>query len=262
MTETTRLDDAHAAMEVDLTNDAARLRFYERLADGELFMLLANEPEGDDITPDVFELEGTAYVLVFDREDRLAEFVGSPAPYAALPGRLIASMLAGQKIGLGVNLGVAPSSILIPAEAMAWLADTLKSGPEQVEARIAEVHSPSAPEALIAALDAKLATAGGLANHACLAGVTYTDGRKGHLLGFIDAVTGAEHALAGAANEALTFSGLDAGVMDVGFFAGSEQAAGKLAALGVRFDLPAPPAPDRATPVAPGSDPEKPPILK
>ncbi|WP_289041887.1 SseB family protein [uncultured Aliiroseovarius sp.] len=262
MTDTTRLDDAHAAMQADLNDDTARLRFYERLADGELFVLLTEEPEGDDITPDIFTLEEASFILVFDREDRLADFVGAPAPYAALPGRVIAGMLAGQDIGLGVNLGVAPSSILIPAEAVAWLADTLKTGPEQIEARIAEVHRPTAPDALITALDAKLASAQGLASHACLAGVTYTDGRKGHLLGFVDAAQGAERALAGAANEALTFSGLEAGEMDVGFFAGSDQVAGKLAALGVRFDLPAPAAPEPVQRQAPGSDPEKPPILK
>ncbi|MCK0137822.1 SseB family protein [Aliiroseovarius sp. F47248L] len=262
MTETTHLDDAHVAMQANLDDDAARLRFYERLADGELFLLLTEEPNDDEISPDLFELEGATFALVFDREDRLAEFVGTPAPYAALPGRLVANMLAGQNIGLGVNLGIAPSSILIPPDAMSWLADTLKSGPEQVEARIAEVHAPSAPEALISALGVKLASAAGLASYACLAGVTYADGRKGHLLGFVDAATGAEHALAGAANEALTFSGLEAGEMDVGFFASHDQAAGKLAALGIRFDLPKPKPQERLTPVAPGSDPDKPPILK
>lgn len=262
MTETTKLDDAHALMQANLEDDAARLRFYERLADGELFLLLAKEAEGDDIEPEIFELDDANYVLVFDREERLAEFLGKPAPYAALPGRVIAATLAGEGIGLGVNLGVAPSSILIPAEAMAWLSDTLKSGPQEVEARVAEIHPPAVPEALLTALDAKLASAGGLAAHACLAAVTYTDGRRGHLLGFIDPVQGAEHALAGAANEALTFSGLDAGEMDVGFFAAGDQIAGKLAALGLRFDLPAPDAPERLAPVTPGSDPEKPPILK
>lgn len=262
MTDTTRLDDAHAKMQADLDDDAARLRFYERLADGELFLLLAQEPSGDDITPEVFEFEGASYVLVFDKEERLAEFVGAPAPYAALPGRIIAGMLAGQGIGLGVNLGVAPSSILIPAEATSWLTDTLQTGPAQIEARIAEVLRPTAPEVLITALGEKLATAGGLASHACLAGVTYADGRKGHLLGFIDVADGAERALAGAANEALTFSGLDAGEMDVGFFNSGEQAADKIAALGIRFDLPEPQKTERLAPVAPGSDPAKPPILK
>ncbi|WP_371168526.1 SseB family protein [Aliiroseovarius sp. 2305UL8-7] len=262
MTDQTRLDVAHAAMQADLDDDTARLGFYERLADGELFLLLKQEPVNDDVEPEVFELEDRSYVLVFDREDRLAEFVGAAAPYAALPGRVIAGILAGQDIGLGVNLGVAPSSILIPAEALSWLSDTLGTGPETVDARIAEVHGPSAPAALIAALDTKLSSAGGLARHACLAGVTYSDGRKGHLLGFIDAAFGAENALAGAAQEALTFSGLEAGVMDVGFFKGDDQIAGKLEVFGLRFDLPVPVEPQRIEPVAPGSDPEKPPILK
>ncbi len=263
MTDTTRLDTAHAAMQADLDNDAARLRFYERLADGELFLLLVEDPKGDDISPEMFELEGDKYVLVFDREERLAEFVGHVAPYAALPGRVIAGMLAGQNIGLGVNLGVASSSILIPAEAMSWLSDTLGQGPEQVEAHISEVTAPAGlPEVLITALDAKLASAGGLAGCACLGGIVYDDGRRGHLLGFIDPVEGAQSALAGAANEALTFSGVEAGQMDVGFFTSHEPIAQSLLRVGLKFDLPEPVAAEPAAPKAPGMDPDSPPILK
>ena len=39
----TDLDQAHAAMETAPEDDTARLRFYERLADTELFMLLGAE---------------------------------------------------------------------------------------------------------------------------------------------------------------------------------------------------------------------------
>ncbi|MGB8622714.1 MAG: SseB family protein, partial [Paracoccaceae bacterium] len=134
MADQTPLDRAHAAMEAAPEDDAVRLRFFERLADCELFLLLSREAEGEDIAPKVFDLEGGAFVLVFDREERLADFVGETAPYAALSGRLIAGMLAGQGIGMGVNLGVAPSSILIPAEAIGWLADTLGQRPAEVEA--------------------------------------------------------------------------------------------------------------------------------
>ncbi|SMR83251.1 SseB protein N-terminal domain-containing protein [Aliiroseovarius halocynthiae] len=262
MSDLTQLDHAHAAMHADLNDDAARMRFYERLADRELFLLLATEPQGEDIEPELFELETDKYVLVFDREERLAEFVGQTAPYAALPGRVIAGMLAGQGIGLGVNLGVAPSSILIPAEAMDWLAQTLSGTPDEVEAQITEILPPSAPETLLTALAEKLGSAGGLADYACLAGVRHADGRHGHLLGFIAPADGAERALAGAVNEALTFSGLDAGELDVGFFTPADEIAQKLTTQGLRFDLPAPKTPEHLAPVAPGSNPEKPPILK
>jgi hypothetical protein len=109
-------------------------------------------------------------------------FTGGIAPYAALPGRVIAGLLKGQGIGLGVNLGVAPSSMLLPPEAMDWLAETLEETPEELEAAPDRFLPPSVPEAVVAALDAKLARAGGLALAAVLAGVVYRDKRQGHVL--------------------------------------------------------------------------------
>lgn len=263
MTETTALDTAHAAMEAAPEDETARLRFFERLADSELFLLLAQEAEGDSISPRVFDVEGGSYVLVFDLEERLAEFVGDAAPYAGLSGRLIASMLKGQEIGLGVNLSVAPSSILIPAQAVSWLATTLAETPNEVEAKPVEVSAPhGVPEALLTSLDTKLASASGLAPLVYLAGVTYEGGHMGHMLAFIDAVDGAEGALAKAASEALTFSGIEAGSIDVAFFGAADPIAASLAKVGLRFDIPEPPKPEQAVPKAPGSDPENPPKLR
>ena len=125
MTETTALDRAHAAMTAAPEDDGARLRFYERLADSELFMMLTKEVEDGNISPEMFDLADGTFVLLFDREERLAQFADRAVPYAALSGRVVAQMLAGQGIGLGLNLEVAPSSILIPAEAVSWLHQTL-----------------------------------------------------------------------------------------------------------------------------------------
>ena len=166
MTEPTALDTAHAAMEAAPEDEAARLRFYERLADGELFLLLAQEASGDDIVPELFDLSDSRFVLVFDREERLTAFTTRAAPYAALPGRAIAGMLAGKDIGLGLNLEVAPSSILIPGPAVDWLAATLGKGPEEAAARPVEVLAPRGlPESLIRALDTKLGLAVGTGAH-------------------------------------------------------------------------------------------------
>ncbi|SDD08245.1 SseB family protein [Ruegeria marina] len=259
MTPETPIDRAHAEME---SSDAARLRFFERLGDAELFLLLTEEARDENLSPELFDLADGRFVLAFDREDRLAAFVGRPAPYAALSGRVLAAMLAGQGVGLGLNLDVAPSAMLIPAEALAWLDATLGNRPDHVEARISEVTPPGGlPEALLSALDAKLVSAAGLAQGAYLAGVVYHEGARGHLLGFVDAVAGAEAALAKAASEALTFSGIEAGAMDVGFFSASDPMAAALARVGLRFELPKPVAPASA-PSAPGMDPGRPPRLK
>ena len=257
MTETA-LDRAHASMGQD---DAKRLAFFERVADSELFLLLQKEAEGDQLSPEVFDLGDAKYVLVFDREDRLASFVGRPAPYAALSGRVITQMLAGQGVGLGINLDVAPSSTLLPADAISWLSETLAHAPDEVEARPVEVAAPAGlPESLITALDTKLAMAVGLARIAYLVAVEYEGGAKSHMLAIIGAAAGAESALAKAVGEALTFSGVEAGALDVAFFAPSDPMAARLARVGLRFDLPQPEEP--MTRSAPGSDPEKPPILR
>jgi hypothetical protein len=248
-------------MEAAPEDDAARLRFYERLADTEIFMLLGAEAEGDQITPELFEIEDQQFALVFDREERLSQFVGRVAPYAGIPGRGLAQMLAGQGIGLALNLEVAPSAMLIPAEAVDWLVATLSHGPDETEARLTEVSAPGGlPEAVVSGLDRKLAIAAGLARFAYLAAATYEDGTRGHVLAFVDAVEGAEKALASAAGEALTFSGIEAGMMDVLFVRASDPLAAHLAKVGLRFDLPEPETPH--VPGAPGMDPKNPPKLR
>lgn len=270
MTDLTPLDSAHHAMEAAPNDDAARMRFYERLADCELFVLLAREAVGDKIEPEVFELSDDSFVLVFDREERLAAFVGRVAPYAAMSGRALVSMLAenaggagAQNIGLGVNLEVAPSSILIPPGAVNWLAQTLREGPEHVEETAQEFRAPiGLPEAFLIALDAKLALGAGMAHSAYLVGVVYENGGSGHLLGIVDAVDGAQGALAKAVNEALVFSGIEAGAVDVGFFAASDPVTAQLARVGLRFDLPEVMKNQEVIREAPGSNPEKPPILR
>ncbi len=258
----TPLDQAHAEM-TETGEDAARLRFYERLADGELFLLLEQEPVDDAVTPRVFPLEEGPVVLVFDREDRLAEFAGAIVPYAALPGRVVVRQLAGQGVGIGLNLGVAPSAFLVPSDAVDWLATLLDRAPATIEARPERFIPPGdLPEILLRALDQKLARAAGLAGAALLAGVVYGGGHRGHVLALIGAVEGAQPALANAVGEALTFSGFDAGELDVVFLDADDPVLGQLASVALRFDLPEPAASEPGMPAAPGSDPARPPILR
>jgi len=257
----TALDKAHDAMQAEGADDAARLRFYERLADAELFVLLEKEASDAAISPELFEVEEGRFVLAFDREERLSAFTGRVALYAAMSGRVLAKMLDGQGVGLGLNLGVAPSSILIPASAVDWLNRTLGQVPDRVEARIAGFSAPDdLPDTLIGALAAKLANAGGLAQAAYLVAVRYEGGGLGHLLGFVGAAPRAQGALAKAAGEALIFAG--AGGIDVGFFATDDPTTKDLAANGIAVDLPKPAPPQTQARAAPGSDPDKPPILK
>jgi hypothetical protein len=96
---------------------------------------------------------------------------------------------------------------------------------------------------------------------ALLAGVVYEGGRRGHILALLDAAEGAEGALARAMNEALVFSGIEAGELDVVFLRGTDPVTEAMARVGLRFDLPKPQVQD-LSPAAPGMDPSRPPKLR
>jgi hypothetical protein len=261
----TDLDRLHRAMEAAPESDAVRLAFYDRLADAELYLLLAREPAGDAIEPALFDLAEGRVALAFDREERLAAFAEGPAPYAALPGRVVARMLAAEGLGLGLNLGVAPSAFLMPAEALGWLTATLGHAPERASSRPLAYRPPTdLPEALLAALDAKLARLSGLALRAHLVVATYEGGGQGPLLVFEGAREGTEAALAKAVSEALVFSGVEAGALDVTFLPARDPALARLCRHALTFDLPLP-EPETAqivSPAAPGMDPGRPPKLR
>lgn len=282
----TVLDRLHAAMAADPQDEAARLAFYHALADAGLFLMLEREAEDETLAPRVFDLADGPVILAFDSEERLASLGEGadgdadggpdggphlgPVPYAVLPGRIVAAHLAGQGIALGLNLGTgAPSETLLPPEALVWLAGVLDQAPQSTDARPVRFDPPGRlPDALTGAIARALGQAGGLASAVLIAAVTYDDGRRGHMLAVLDARPGAEEALARAAGEALRFSGIEAGQMDVVFLSRTAPAAGAMARVGLRLDLAAPddaateaPA-ARAAPKGPGTDPQKPPILR
>ncbi len=250
----TPLDQAHAAMTNAPNDDTARLKFFERLADSELVLMLDSKSETD--APILFDTSDGSFVLAFDTEDRLTTFAEAPAPYAALSGRALAIMLAGKSVGIALNPDVAPSSMLIPPDAIDWLHRLLDDAPKQQHKIPTEVRTPKVPERLIESLDGKLASAAGLANHAWLADVSYEDG-TGLLLAIFGAAPGAETALAQAISEAVVFSGFETGILDVAFFDIDDAVGDRLARVGLRIDLPKPEQPKPITP-----DPNTPPRLR
>lgn len=258
----TPLDTAHDAMESAPEDDSRRLAFFRLFADTELFMMLTGEHDGEEVSPTLFDVEGARYLVAFDLEERLTAFTDEITPYAALPGRGLAAMIAGEGIGIALNAEL-PSAMLIPPEAVDWLAQTLADGPAEIAVRPQSFHAPmNLPADLMTALESSLANASGLAVAAWLAGVTYDDRSTGHLIGFVGAAPGTEAALAAMVREALVFSGLEEGWLDVAFLAGDDPALAHLAGVGRALDIPSPQPEAPAAPSAPGSDPDRPPRLR
>lgn len=259
----TALEEATPASPVA---EAARLQYFSVLADTEIFVLLEQEAQGAQFAPQVFAVSDGQFALGFDAEDRLAAFAGGPAPYAALPGRVLAHVLAEAGLGLGVNLGTVAESML-PAQALEWLSQHLaKAGAAAPVAAVlrAPFSAPVGfPEALMQGLVARMARFGPLAQEAWV----IAPAPQAHLLIFVGADDAAGPALAKMASEAVMFAGLDArdGAgfdLTVAVWRVDDPRLADLRTAGLGLPLPEPEATAGRSPTAPGSDPARPPILR
>ncbi|MGR3290410.1 MAG: SseB family protein [Paracoccaceae bacterium] len=262
MTEPTPLDMAHRAMMADQEDANARIAFYQCLADAEIIMLLDAEPGSETVSPRLFDVEGSKVALIFDRDDRLAEFAKTSAPYAAMSGRALVGMLAGREIGLGLNLGVAPSSYLVPSGAVDWLADALNRSATEITEQPTEITPPTGiPGSLVQALQTKLQVTAKLLSAAYLVKAVYTSGKSTYLLTVLDAAAKSQAAIAQSINEVVIFADEDVGGIDVAFFTATDPIVARLIKHGFRFDL-SHAVVSPKTPKAPGMDPDAPPRLR
>jgi hypothetical protein len=254
----TALDTAHAAMEAAPGDDRLRLAFLERLIDAELYILL-ERPAEKSLEPQLLELEEGPVVLVFDRETRLAEVAPDGASMAELSGRALVEMLKGAGLGLGLNLGAAPSAFLLPPDGVAWLADLVAARPRLGSKPPAEVRPPEGlSDHLLGALEAKLPTMAGMAQAIGLATGSGAEGSR-LLIAVFGAGLGTESAIATAIGEALNFSGADAGNVDMIFPVPGSEAEARLQRVALCREIPRPePA---AEPGPPGLNPSQPPKL-
>ncbi len=263
MDSVTPIDQAHGAMQADESNVAARMGFYERLVDAEVFLLLKCEPVGDKISPSLFKVGGAEIALIFDREERLAGFAKATVPYIAMSGRAVVNLFTSQNIGLGLNLDVAPSSFVIPPNAVEWIGHMLAAKTTVQQEIPVEIYTPDdLPKTVISALTSKLVLAVKIAQQAFLMRAVYASGQNGFLLAFVDVVAGAQPALVQAISEAVAFSGYDANPIDVAFFKATDPICQKFDRSALRIDL-RPPIQDSPSMAqsAPGMNPDKPPKL-
>ncbi len=296
----TPLDAAFAAMAAAPEDVAARLRFHERLLDAELFVPLEADAQPDRLDPQIIDVEDGRFVLAFDRDARLAAVLDAPAPYAALSGRSLAALLAGRGVGIALNPGVAPSETALDPETVDWLAGMAARG-EVATLRLRAIGAPrGADRALIAALDAKLATMVDRIDGAWLARIGFEDGSDRMGLGLAGVPEAAQPAIAAAIAEAVRFCGLAerrladglpdgrlpdgprvgglargltkgdlqegrlaVGGLDVTFLDHESPALAAFERVGLRLELPPRPPSERpAQRPAPGADPDRPPILR
>ena len=214
----TALDDLspipfHEASEI------ARARILSRLADTELYVALTSEPSNDRAEMAIFDLSGTMAAMACDTEDRLADFLGRAVAYAAMPGRVLAAMLAEEDRALLVNPGK-PSEMFLDCGALEWMGQALAVDPDEGGDLGPPWMTAPTPEAValyLESLSLRLGDMAGLAHRAALVAAVWPDGRRGHLLLVYGCDLTRRAALAKAFAEFFAFLPPLEGGVDIGF---------------------------------------------
>lgn len=262
---TTPLDHLHARMAAagdDAGAEAARLAFFSALAATPLTVVLEIEPPvgADTLSPLVVETEDGPLVLGFDSDARMAELMGEVTPTATLSGADLALLLAPAGLGLAFNPEVAPSAMVLDAEALTWLAEAAAdAAPEARAAAIAGLRAPDdAPEALVKGLARYLPGLSGQASRAWLAEARYRDGAQAWLLALDGVPEVLQDAVGAGILAALRQLGLGDLPVDLAYPPAGSPVARSLAEVALILDIPAAQA---GPSEAPGSDPDRPPRL-
>ncbi|WP_112323924.1 SseB family protein [Oceanibium sediminis] len=257
----TPLDAAHDRMiRAGEGDEAARRAFFAAIAASELILLLEEEPApgADSLSPLIVEPGGVPTVLAFDTDARAAAFLQGAGATATLSGQVLAQMVGPAGLSLALNLDVAPSAIILPGDALAWIAETATAA-SQLEAQVTGLRAPEGlPQELLDALEPALAASRGQAGFAALAEARYGDGTTGLVLGLPGVAGEAQAALSAAVASALSRAGFGALSVDVMFPEPASTLAERLRSVGILRDLPAAPASPGS---APGGDPNRPPRL-
>ena len=199
----TPLDRAFAAFGED---EAGRRVVYATLAATPLVVALERPADGDRIEPLVLETGEGRFALAFDSEERLGGFLPRGTDYAVVPGRGLIGMLAGAGLGLGVNLEVAPSALLLSAEDLGWIVAEAARGQVQEVARV-DPGASDGPAVLVEALALRASELEGLCSGLC----PVADG-KGVAVVALDVPEGAKAALLAGMAELVGILGIGGGI--------------------------------------------------
>jgi len=139
--------------------------FYDALFAATVFLPIdrAFDDEGNEseaaasaIEPIFYEVEDAATVLIFDTEERLATWTDEPIDYVGLTGRQLFEMFDGEQ-QVALNIGVAPSSVVIPVEMVKWLHERAAEGGQSDEVQAGAALEVTAPPELDTEIIARIA---------------------------------------------------------------------------------------------------------
>lgn len=118
----TALDEALAKYLADDENQAA---YYELVLNTDFYIPISDEGDSstlgakESVSPRVYESDGKSYLMLFDSEERLADWAKDPINYVILAGFKIAE-ISPPSLHWAINIGSSYAKEFVPDE-ISWL---------------------------------------------------------------------------------------------------------------------------------------------
>ncbi len=162
------IGEAEGQAASDSDDDALAARFVEALLAEPLICPVLDDEDDpgaeERIRPLTLEHDGKPTLLLFDTEDRLADFIDKPTNFVALAGRSFFRLVKGSGAQVALNMDVAPSSTVFSPQTVDAIALLAEASEEEVEVGAGEaltVAPPAPPsEGMLRAMTARLVADG------------------------------------------------------------------------------------------------------
>ena len=94
-----------------------KLEFYQRILGNEFLIILESNDFEGDLTPRTFDTQEGKFLLCYESNEKLTNFLTQEAAHALLSFTKIITLIKNKKIGIALNIG-GNSGILLDLEAV------------------------------------------------------------------------------------------------------------------------------------------------
>lgn len=129
----TDLDRALVRLRADMNDDAAKSAYYDLFLNATFFVPTLTAEQAREVAPEAAEAgealplvvtaDGQDYLMLFDSEARMRAWTKGDAPFAEVPGHVLATM-SSPPLHWALNVGTEHSKQFLPDE-IAWLREVV-----------------------------------------------------------------------------------------------------------------------------------------
>lgn len=233
------IDELYSLLYSEPSNTDRKLEFYQRILGDDFLVVLENSDFEEDLQPYIFDTHEGRFLLCFENNNKLTNFVTSETSHALFPFKEIIKAIKNKKIGIALNLGD-QSGVLLDLKAVDWIDKVISTGQaEELSSTPIKFEFPNLVDGILFD-NLKLAVKklSKMTKKVVLARARYKDLSVSHFLGFIDSPQVFHELIKERVLDIVKLDKSDSVFVDVAFLSSSTELASQLIESGLIITLP------------------------